>query len=111
MTKPFPEPPSYTPTVASPNKFSKYSQEVLASLNFCVLEDLQKHYEDVSKRLLNEQTAMKPRRSLITALMQEQASTQKALLPYSNLKPSGDPDREDLSKRPTVAIKLTLTDD
>ena len=103
MTKP----PTNTPTVASPNKFSKYSQEVLASLNFCVLEDLQKHYEDVSKRLLNEQTAMKPRRSLITALMQEQASTQKALLPYSNLKPSGDPEKEDTSMRPTVAIKLT----
>ena len=108
MTKPFPEPPKNTPTAASPNKFSKYSQEVLASLNFCVLEDLQNHYEDVSRRLLNEQTAMKPRRSLITALIQEQASTQKALLPYANLKPSSDPDREDHSKRPTVAIKLDL---
>ena len=107
MKKPLPKPP----TVASPNKFSKYSQEVLASLDFCVLEDLQKHYEDVSKRLLNEQTAMKPRRSLITALMQEQASTQKALLPYSNLKPSGDPEKEDTSTRPTVAIKLTRSSD
>lgn len=106
MTKP----PTNTPTVASPNKFSKYSQEVLASLNFCVLEDLQKHYEDVSKRLLNEQTAMKPRRSLITALMQEQASTQKSLLPYANLRPSSEPDREDHSERSTVAIKLDLGD-
>lgn len=108
MTKPLPKPPTNHPTVASPNKFSKYSHDVLASLNFCVLEDLQKHYEDVSKRLQNEQTAMTPRRSLITALMQEQASTQKSLLPYANVKPSGDPDKADPSTLPTVAIKLTL---
>lgn len=107
MTKP----PTNTPTVASPNKFSKYSQEVLASLSFCVLEDLQKHYEDVSKRLVSEQSSMTPRKSLITALMQEQASTQKALLPYANLKPSGDPEKEDTSMRPTVAIKLTQSSD
>ena len=106
MTKLFPDPPSYTPTATSPNKFSKYSQEVLASLNFCVLEDLRKHYEDVSRRLLNEQAAMKPRRSLITALMQEQASTQKALLSYANLKPSSDPDEADTAARNPAVIKL-----
>lgn len=99
------------PTCKSPTKFSKYSAEVLDVLGFDAVEALNTHYKDLDKRLLSENSAMQPRKSLITALMTEQATTLKCLLQYSTVKPSSTVEADDTTQRKAVAITLDLGSD
>ena len=96
------------PTCKSPTKFSKYSAEVLDVLGFDAVEALNAHYKDLDKRLISENSAMKPRKSLITALMTEQATTLKCLLQYSTVKPSSTVEPTDTATRRPLAITLDL---
>ena len=97
------------------NKFSKYSAEVLDSLNFDVIDALLSHYEDMARRIKAEESRaaspthhnVKVRKSYLHLLAQEQAYTMKALLPYANIKPSKLIDKEEQEVKP-IAVKLNL---
>ena len=90
----------------SPNKFSKHSAEVLDSLNFNVIDALNDHYEDITKRIKVEECNVKVRKSYLLLLAQEQANTMKALLPYANIKPSKLIEQEQSETLP-FAVKLS----
>ena len=91
----------------SPNKFSKHSAEVLDSLNFNVIDALNDHYEDITRRIRTEECNVKVRKPYLLLLAQEQANTMKALLPYANIKPSKLIEQEQSGKLP-FAVKLNL---
>ena len=93
------------------NRFGQYSQDIFKELKFDVLEHLHKHYEDVTRRLADEQACIKPRKGLCLELVKEQSATMKSLLMYSTIRPTNDPDTDDTAPRKPVAITLDLGDD
>jgi hypothetical protein len=88
------------------NRFSKYSQDIFKELKFDVLDELHKHYADVSRRLADEQACIKPRKGLCLELVKEQSKKMASLLMYSALRPTNDPDEADTAARNPAVIKL-----
>ncbi|EBA03188.1 hypothetical protein RB2150_17589 [Rhodobacterales bacterium HTCC2150] len=93
------------------NRFGNYSQHIFKELKFDVLDELHKHYADVTRRLEEERACIKPRKGFCLELVKEQAATMKSLLMYSAIRPTNEPDTDDTSEQKPMAIKLTLTED
>ena len=104
------EPKKPSPNLGVPNKFTKYSRDLLEELQYDVAEQIKLHLDDIERRIATEQAAFKPRKTLLLELSKEQAQMVKALLPYELVKPTGDNPIDTTARKPT-AIKLTLTED
>ena len=91
------------------NRFGQYSQHIFKELKFEVLDELHKHYADVTRRLEEERACIKPRKGFCLELVKEQAATMKSLLMYSSIRPTNEPDTDEVATRKPVAIKLSST--
>lgn len=103
-----PKKPHYN--TGKPHKHTKYSRELLAELQYDVAEQIKLHLEDIERRIVTENAAYKPRKTLLLELSKEQATMVKALLPYELVKPTGDNPIDTTTRKP-VAITLDLGSD
>ncbi len=92
-----------------PNKHTKYSAELLASIDFCVVTDMKAHIEDLEKRIREEEQSIKPRKTLILTMVNELHASLKALLPYANIKPADSSETRGEGNR--MAIQLSFREE